>query len=172
MDTIQEEAKKQIKDIEGQYKTVFEERMNEVSQFDRKHIIFNAKNFKVREHYETERESIVEKFNEVKEKLAQEREETSSLRIVLQKYQSMAFDTCILRRITFVKSYQEKSAPTTELLVVAFSLLLSSFCSPCLSFLPFLCNKITKVFETKIRRIAHLKGPTMTANVRMQLKHA
>lgn len=30
MDTIQDEAKKQIKDIEGQYKTVFEERMNEV----------------------------------------------------------------------------------------------------------------------------------------------
>ena len=47
-------------------------------------LFFNAKNFKVREHYETERESIVEKFNEVKEKLAQEREETSSLRIVLQ----------------------------------------------------------------------------------------
>ena len=37
----------------------------------------------VREHYETERESIVEKFNEVKDKLAQEREETSSLRKVL-----------------------------------------------------------------------------------------
>ena len=55
MDKIQDEAKKQIKDIEGKYMEAFEDRMSEV-----------------RNHYEEEREAIIAKFNEAKEVIAKE----------------------------------------------------------------------------------------------------
>ena len=63
MDTIQEEAKKQIKDIEGKYMDAFEERMTDVKS-----------------HYETEREQLAAKFNELREMLNGEREEATKLR--------------------------------------------------------------------------------------------
>lgn len=63
MDTIQEEAKKQIKDIEGKYMDAFEERMTDVKS-----------------HYETEREQLATKFNELRDMLNSEREESTKLR--------------------------------------------------------------------------------------------
>jgi vacuolar-type H+-ATPase subunit H len=63
MDKIQEEAKKQIKEIEGKYMEAFEDRISEV-----------------RNHYEDERETIIGKFNEAKELLNNERNETDLLR--------------------------------------------------------------------------------------------
>ena len=70
MDKIQDEAKKQIKDIEGKYMEAFEERMTEV-----------------RNHYEDERESIIAKFNEAKEMLNKERQETETLRKKIRSMQ-------------------------------------------------------------------------------------
>merc|ERR1711868_48984 len=70
MDNIQDEAKKQIKDIEGKYMEAFEDRMSEV-----------------KEHYETEREGLVSKFNELKDMLQEERKETDSLRKKIRSMQ-------------------------------------------------------------------------------------
>ena len=70
MDKIQDEAKKQIKDIEGKYMEAFEERMTEV-----------------RNHYEDERETIIAKFNEAKEMLNKERQESDTLRKKIRSMQ-------------------------------------------------------------------------------------
>jgi len=70
MDKIQDEAKKQIKDIEGKYMEAFEDRMSEV-----------------RTHYEEERESIIAKFNEAKEVIAKERQESDALRKKIRQMQ-------------------------------------------------------------------------------------
>ena len=69
MDTIQDEAKKQIKDIEGKYMDAFE-----VGKHDLTVVKFIQERMTdVKSHYETEREQLATKFNELREMLNQGR---------------------------------------------------------------------------------------------------
>ena len=94
MDNIQDEAKKQIKEIEGKYMEAFEERMNEgPGSYVLFKVLFDLFGIKlenwleVKTHYEAERETLISKFNDLRDLLNQEREEGDTLRKKIRQMQ-------------------------------------------------------------------------------------